>query len=57
VTTLQIRNLQDITLANGETIRRLGCLFIDLPKSMMSAVQRYITKLERQQNAKATGFN
>jgi c-di-GMP-binding flagellar brake protein YcgR len=57
VATLQIRNAQDVTLANGKAIRRLGCLFVDLPKAMMSAVQRYITKLEREQNAKATGFN
>jgi c-di-GMP-binding flagellar brake protein YcgR len=57
VTTLQIRNSQEITLPNGKAIRRLGCLFVDMPKSMMGAVQRYITKLEREQNAKSTGFN
>ncbi len=57
VTTLQIRNSQEITLPNGKNIRRLGCLFVDMPKSMMSAVQRYITKLEREQNAKSTGFS
>jgi c-di-GMP-binding flagellar brake protein YcgR len=57
VATLQIRNSQEITLSNGKSIRRLGCLFVDLPKAMMGAVQRYITKLEREQNAKATGFN
>jgi c-di-GMP-binding flagellar brake protein YcgR len=53
---LEVRNAQDITLANGKTIRRLGCLFVDLPKPMLAAVQRYITKLERDQNAKATGL-
>ncbi len=57
VTTLQIRNSQEITLPNGKAIRRLGCLFVDMPKSMMGAVQRYITKLEREQNAKSTGFS
>jgi c-di-GMP-binding flagellar brake protein YcgR len=56
VATLQIRNSQDVTLANGRTIRRLGCLFVDLPHSMLAAVQRYITKLERERNAKATGM-
>ncbi len=54
--TLEVRNAQDITLGNGKTIRRLGCLFVDLPKPMLAAVQRYITKLERDQNAKATGL-
>ena len=57
VATLQIRNAQEVTLANGKSIRRLGCLFLDLPKAMLNAVQRYITKLEREQNAKSTGFN
>jgi len=53
---LEIRNLRDITLANGKIIRRLGCAFIDLPSPMLNAVQRYITSLEREQNAKNTGM-
>lgn len=56
VATLQIRNSMEITLTNGKTIRRLGCLFINLPKAMLAAVQRYITKLEREHNAKETGM-
>ncbi len=55
VATLQIRNSMEITLTNGKSIRRLGCLFVDLPKAMLAAVQRYITKLERERNAKETG--
>lgn len=55
VATLQIRNSLEITLSSGKSIRRLGCLFINLPKAMLAAVQRYITKLEREQNAKETG--
>jgi c-di-GMP-binding flagellar brake protein YcgR len=54
--TLEVRNSQEITLANGKAVRRLGCLFIDLPNPMLAAVQRYITKLERDQNAKTTGM-
>lgn len=57
VATLQVRNCYDTTLANGKTTRRIGCLFVDLPKPMLAAVQRYITKLEREQNARATGMN
>lgn len=56
IATLQIRNSMEITLTNGRTIRRLGCLFVDLPKAMLAAVQRYITKLERERNAKETGM-
>lgn len=55
--TLQIRNSHDITLPTGRSIRKLGCMFVDLPKGMAAAVQRYITKLERERNAKATGMN
>lgn len=56
VTTLQIRNSQDLKLDNGRVMRRIGCLFVGLPKPMLAVVQRYITKLEREQNAKATGI-
>lgn len=55
--TLQVRNSYDMSLANGKSMRKLGCMFVDLPKSMTAAVQRYITKLERERNAKATGMN
>ena len=55
VASLEIRNAQEIRLPNGKHVRRLGCLFIDLPHAMMAAVQRYITKLEREQNARAAG--
>jgi c-di-GMP-binding flagellar brake protein YcgR len=56
ITSLQVRNSQDVTLPNGKVVRRIGCLFIDLPKSMLTAIQRYITKLEREQNAKTSGM-
>ncbi len=56
VTALQVRNCQDITLPTGKVVRRIGCLFIELPPAMLSAIQRYITKLEREQNAKAGGM-
>jgi c-di-GMP-binding flagellar brake protein YcgR len=57
VTTLQIRNSHDLTLSTGKSIRKIGCMFIDPPRPMMAAIQRYITKLERERNAKATGMN
>lgn len=55
-TDLQIRNSHDLTLTSGKSIRKIGCMFVDIPKSMLAAVQRYITKLERERNAKATGL-
>jgi c-di-GMP-binding flagellar brake protein YcgR len=54
--TLEVRNYQDFTLANGRLIRRIGCMFVNLPAALEAAVQRYITKLEREQNARATGL-
>jgi flagellar brake protein len=57
VATLEIRNSQEIKLSNGKLIRRIGCLFVDLPTAMMSAVQRYITRLERDQAARNKGLS
>jgi c-di-GMP-binding flagellar brake protein YcgR len=55
VATLQLRNLQELRLPNGKQVRRMGCVFVDLPHAMLAAIQRYITKLEREQNARAAG--
>lgn len=54
--TLQIRNSLDMTLLNNKLNRRLGCQFIDLPRSMLAHVQRYITRLERERNARLAGL-
>jgi c-di-GMP-binding flagellar brake protein YcgR len=56
VVKLQIRNTRQVKLTDGRSMRRLGCLFIELPRPMLAAVQRYITKLEREQNTKNTVF-
>jgi c-di-GMP-binding flagellar brake protein YcgR len=56
VTALEVRNWQDITLPTGKQVRRIGCLFNELPPAMLAAIQRYITKLEREQNAKRSGM-
>lgn len=51
VTTLQIRNAFEITLKNGTHTRRAGCMFVNLPGTMQSMIQRYIIKLERERRA------
>lgn len=56
MTTLQIRNSSDLTLLNSKTNRRLGCQFVDIPRAMLAHVQRYITKLERERNARTAGL-
>ena len=55
-TTLQIRNSLDMTLLNSKTSRRLGCRFTGISRSMLADVQRYITKLERERNARTAGL-
>ena len=55
-TTLQIRNSIDMTLLNNKAQRRLGCAFVNMPRSGMAAVQRYITHLERERNARNAGL-
>ncbi|MCS0589471.1 flagellar brake protein [Massilia norwichensis] len=53
---LQIRYALDVPLLNNKTNRRLGMQFIDMPHASLSAVQRYITRLERERNARLAGL-
>lgn len=55
-TSLQIRNHLDLTLLNGKTNRRVGCQFINISRGNLANVQRYITKLERERNARLAGL-
>jgi c-di-GMP-binding flagellar brake protein YcgR len=55
-TSLQVRNALDVTMLNNKTSRRIGCMFIDISRGNMAAVQRYITKLERERNARLAGL-
>lgn len=53
---LQIRDCKEFKMTNGKVVNRFGCEFIDIPRAVLAAIQRYITKLEREQNAKASGM-
>jgi len=55
-TTLAVRNTVDLALLNGKTCRRLGCEFVDLSRANLAHIQRYITKLERERNARMAGL-
>ena len=55
-TSLEIRNSLDLTLLNNKTSRRIGYQFSDMSRSGLAAVQRYITKLERERNARLAGL-
>jgi c-di-GMP-binding flagellar brake protein YcgR len=54
--TLRLKNSQELTLRNGKNIRRLGFMFVDLSAATEATIQRYIAKLEREQNARASGL-
>lgn len=56
VATLQVRNIFEVTLRNGSTVKRSGCQFTDLPGPMLTLVQRYIIKVERERKAKESGM-
>jgi c-di-GMP-binding flagellar brake protein YcgR len=56
VTNLEIRNMQDVTLLNNKTARRFGCMFSGISRGNLGNVQRYITKLERERNARLAGL-
>ncbi len=56
-TNLQVRNSLDLTLLNSKSNRRLGCEFIGISRGNLANVQRYITKLERERNARLAGLN
>ncbi|HEY6773104.1 MAG TPA: flagellar brake protein [Oxalicibacterium sp.] len=53
---LQVRNHMELALTNGKNVNRIGCAFVEPSNGTLAAVQKYITKLERDQNAKATGL-
>jgi c-di-GMP-binding flagellar brake protein YcgR len=53
---LQVRNSIDMTLLNNKSTRRLGCQFSDISRGNLAGVQRYITKLERERNARLAGL-
>ncbi len=57
VATLQVRNLFVVTLRSGEHVSRAGCQFLDLPGPMLTLVQRYIVKVERERKARETGLS
>ncbi len=54
--TLQVRNIFEFTLNNGDRVKRSGCQFVDLPGHMLTLIQRYIIRVERDRKARETGL-
>ncbi|MBU0752777.1 MAG: flagellar brake protein [Gammaproteobacteria bacterium] len=57
VATLRVCNLFELTLRNGSNVKRAGCQFKTMPGPMLTLVQRYIIKVERERKARETGMN
>lgn len=55
IASLEIRNAFEVTLKNGVSTKRSGCRFVDLSPNMQALIQRYITKLEREQRNRSLG--
>lgn len=56
VATLQVRSIFEVTLRTGAQVTRAGCQFINLPGPMLTLVQRYIIKVERERKARESGM-
>lgn len=54
--TIEIRSLFEIVLRSGARIKRAGCEFVGLPGPMMTLIQRYIIKVERERKARESGL-
>lgn len=54
--TLKVKSLFDITLRSGIRVRRAGCEFVKLPGPVMTLIQRYIIKVERERKARESGM-
>lgn len=56
VTTLCVRNVFDVVTKSGIRYLRVGCEFVNLPGTRLAAIQRYITRIERERKARMSGL-
>ncbi|MDR2787213.1 MAG: flagellar brake protein [Candidatus Accumulibacter sp.] len=54
---LCVRNMFNVTSRGGSRYVRVGCEFIDLSAARLSAVQRYIIRVERERKARLSGLS
>lgn len=53
---LRVREISRVEAVNGEHQLRLGCEFYNLPGTRLTLIERYITRLERERKARASGL-
>lgn len=54
--TLKVKSLFEVALRSGARIKRAGCEFVKLPGPMLTLIQRYIIKVERERKARESGM-
>lgn len=55
--TLRVKSVFEVTLRSGAVLQRAGCEFIKLPGAMLTLIQRYIIKVERERKARESGLS
>lgn len=53
---LRVREIFKMELSDGDQQLRLGCEFVSLPGTRLTLIERYITRLERERKARASGL-
>lgn len=56
-TTLKVRSVFEVTLRSGAVLKRSGCEFLKLPGPMLTLIQRYIIRIERERKARESGLS
>jgi c-di-GMP-binding flagellar brake protein YcgR len=56
VVTLRVMNSQDIMLYDGRNARRVGCEFANPSAATLALLQRYVSKVQRDENARLSGL-
>lgn len=56
VATLKVKSVFEVTLRSGTVLKRSGCEFIKIPSPMITLIQRYIIKVERERKARESGL-
>jgi c-di-GMP-binding flagellar brake protein YcgR len=54
VSNLHVRGTFEVTAKGGLVARRAGCQFVNLPGPMLTLIQRYIMRIERERKARST---
>lgn len=54
---LRVRKVIEISAHNGQHDLRIGCEFVNLPGTRLAFIERYITRIERERKAHASGLS